>query len=852
MPIDYRNTLNNLTLDDLANWTEMGGGDIQGWLDAVNSGGYGVSERQAIEDFASGYVNFYSNGDGTYTMTGFANQGQTTVTNPVNSNITDIARGEVQTPINVGTNSTTGNIEMSTTPSSGSFGQNAKYFLANVGQAISAASVGIWLGKTIDSALYNANPQYWDSIGMSTLNPETWNSITNGDDSLAAGLFNFIFGLNPDTGKTQAYIDQNALAYLAWALKENGWFSEGGKTIDDDLIQYLPILKSGGWSLPVQSESAESFRYSQGSSTPSGSYNEYTYSTISGGPVLSILAGSPVIDNSYRAGFFVSKNNSKIQELRKYAGNEYTSNKNIGTKVTFNGLPVYHNPVTSYYPEPTYYNSEFPFGMCNPYTSIGSGITSLLSEMGFVALYGTTVSGSPEGVGTQPSSTAPNTSTWTTPATTLTSLQQQYPQMFQDALVWDNVQPDGTNPQLVYVPVPMPELQTYTDPQTGVETLIVSQPVSSISDSSQAQPQIDNGTAGTGIVDLLLRLIQQNPETAVDPETQTETNLEPVPNVRNPVDTGTGDSPSIPVPTGSASALWSVYHPTQAQVDSFGAWLWTGNIITQIQQLLQNPMDGIITLHKVFATPVDAGTGNIVVGRLDSNVSSATVEEQYVTVDCGSIDLGEHFGNVFDYDPFTRISLYLPFIGIVPLNIDDVMRSTISVTYGVDLFTGVCLAMVEVVRDSHTVVMYQYTGVASVEYPLTGSVHSGLINGILGVAGGVAGVAAASTGLGAVAGASAIAGGIANFNRSNNARSGSFSGNAGAMGIKKPYLIIERPQTKVAETFPTLDGYPTNFSIRLGDCSNHVVCKTVHVSGISATVQELKEIESILKSGVEI
>lgn len=835
MPIDYRNTLNSLTIDDLANWTQMGGGDVQSWLDAVNAGGYGVSERQAIEDFAAGYVNFYSNGDGTYTMTGFANQVQSSSTNAMNSNVGDISRGEVQTPINVSQNSTTGKIEMSTTPASGSLGQNAAYFLTNVGQAVCAANVGVMLGKTIDSALYNANPDYWDSIGMSSLNPETWNSITNGDDSLAAGLFNMILGLNPDTGKAQAYLDANAVAYMAYVLAQNDWFSNGETSTNiSGLPSSIPMpFKScfGTFGyITTGNTSSDVYRVCTANSGVAMAIASYEYSKI-------LLVASSSSGARYN---FDSQNSGPLPSTS-------FPNRVAGTFFK-NGKTVYY--ATS--------NTSFNYaGATNiGYNPVRSSIDSYAGRIAWEIFYGDShTEQSVPGTGSQSTATLPDTTSWTTPAATLTSLQQQYPQLFQDALVWDNVQPDGTNPQMVYIPVPMVETATVTDPVTDTQTYTVSQPLTNTDVSSQTNPQIDyTDTSGTGdsIIDLLVRLVQQNPETASDPETETATDLKPVTVITNPVDTGTGDTPSIPTPTGSASSLWSVYHPSQSEVDSFGAWLWSGNIITQIQQLLQNPMEGIITLHKIFATPVDAGTSTIVVGRLDSNVSSATVDEQYVTVDCGSVDLDEYFGNVFDYSPFTSVSIYLPFIGIVSLNVEDVMRSTVSVTYGVDVFTGACLAMVEVVRDSHTVVMYQYSGVASVEYPLTGSVHSGLINGILGIAGGIAGVAAAASGVGAVAGASAIAGGIANLNRSNNARSGSFSGNVGAMGIKKPYLIIERPQTKVAETFPTLDGFPTNYSIRLGDCSQHVVCKTVHVSGISATEKELQMIESILKSGVEV
>lgn len=836
MPIDYRNTLNSLTIDDLANWTEMGGGDVQGWLDAVNSGGYGITERQAIEDYAAGYVNFYSNGDGTYTMTGFANQVQSSSTNAINSNVGEIARGEVQTPINVSQNSTTGNIEMSTTPASGSFGQNAAYFLTNVSQAVCAANVGVMLGKTIDSALYNANPDYWDSIGMSSLNPETWNSITNGDDSLAAGLFNMILGLNPDTGKAQAYLDANAVAYMAYVLAQNDWFSKGETSTNisgEGLPSYLPSNFKSGFG---------TFGYC----TTTDPTRKYRTVTANSGIAMAVFTRGVNVQLLVASTSSGAKYNYDVQNSGPLPSTYFPTS--IAGTFTRNNKTVYYAQTdTSYYIASTNNIGN---------NSSGGDISSYSGRLAWDIFYGNSHTEQlVPGTGEQSTATLPDTTSWTTPAATLTSLQQQYPQLFQDALVWDNVQPDGTNPQMIYIPVPMVDTATVTDPVTDTQTYTVSQPLTNTDVSSQTNPQIDytdTSGAGDSIIDLLLRLVQQNPETASDPETETATDLQPVIVITNPVDTGTGDTPPIPTPTGNSSALWSVYHPTQAQVDSFGAWLWSGNIITQIQQLLQNPMEGIITLHKIFATPVDSGTSTIVVGRLDSSVSSATVDEQYVTVDCGSVNLDEYFGNVFDYNPFTSVSLYLPFIGIVTLNVEDIMRSTISVTYGVDIFTGVCLAMVEVVRDSHTVVMYQYTGVASVEYPLTGSVHSGLINGILGIAGGVAGVAAASTGLGAVAGASAIAGGIANFNRSNNSRSGSFSGNAGAMGIKKPYLIIERPQTKVAETFPTLDGFPTNYSIRLGDCSQHVVCKTVHVSGISATEKELSMIESILKSGVEI
>ena len=428
-----------------------------------------------------------------------------------------------------------------------------------------------------------------------------------------------------------------------------------------------------------------------------------------------------------------------------------------------------------------------------------------------------------DGVSNQPNATLPDTSAWNDIPSTLQSLQNQYPDAFNNPMVWNMDTPfqNDTGHQATYIPVPFPMANSSTD----------TMPVS----GTQLQNSTQVGTYPQAIQKLITDTAQQ-------------TTTQPATPPSNPVDTGTGGSPTPVAPTGSASALWSVYHPTQAQINSFGAWLWGSVFTTDIRKLFEDPIQGVISLHKVFAPPVDSGSGNIVVGTLDSGVSSATVTQQYVTVDCGSVSCDEDFGNVFDYAPFTSVSLFLPFIGIVPLDVSDVMRSTIHVVYGVDVFTGACLAMVEISRDGNTVNMYQYSGVASVEYPLTNMQQSNILSGLLSVAGGVA-MTVASGGVGFAAGA-AMVGGAAQAANTHIGRSGGFSGNSGAMGIKTPYLILVRPQTKVAGTFPLLEGYPTNYSCKLGDCTNHVVVTHVHVEGINATDTELTQIESLLKEGV--
>lgn len=812
---------------------------------------YDVSKGEAlVEILNSQGFEINKAADGTWRGSFYANPANINIpNNPINSNSSTISRGKFRQwyankpELNASTGMTF--LKPTRFPVSGGLGAQAVYTVGSVLGAVGAVSTGITLGKTIAPLLYQANPNYWDSIGVNqgSFNPETWSSLTNGSDSPFAGLFNLILGLDPTTGRTQAYMDENAFAYMALAMAQNGVFDAGhyesyiptGYTPSTDI--YEPIKTINISDLVIQGTSSDNrylytvqylgvgtsesdmhnvalmYMTNDGFYTPSSPYYHYLYA---------ITSSNDTANKVYHKTTTVD---TRTGQVTTGSANSYFSLSNVTVngqafKMCF-GLYV---PISNYaswvLSAPSNSNGE-------QYDLRSSSADTFKRNTGYVALFGDSQEvGGVDGITNQPDATLPDVSTWDTVPNTLSSLQNQYPDLFSNPLVWDNVQPDGTNPQLRYIPVSMP------DATSAIDT----QPVSG--NQTQTQTQIGNGIS----TDVLLQLI-----TDLMTQTQPDTATQPI--QQNPTDTGTGTAPTPLPPVGSASALWSVYHPTQAQVNSFGAWLWGSPFLTNIGKLFQNPIEGVISLHKVFVTPVDSGTGTIVVGTLDSGVSSATVNEQYIEVDCGSIDCYEEFGNVFDYDPYTKIALYLPFVGIVPLNVGDIMRSTINVKYGVDIFTGACIAMVGVSRDGNDAILYQYSGNCAVHYPLSNVQQSQLLSGLITVAAGI-GAIVATGGAAAPAAATGIAGGAMSALHTNIGRSGGFSANAGAMGIKTPYLIIERPQTKIAETFPELAGYPTNYSCKLNECSGHVVVTHVHIEGINATDSELDKINNLLMSGV--
>lgn len=653
--------------------------------------------------------------------------------------------------------------------------QAGNFVFGEILPAVGATAVGITLGKTIDKLLYEVNPDFWDEHGMETLNPDTWNDIT-GNDTLGGRIFNTVFGLNPD-GKTQAYLDENAFAYMSMYLHENGFFSQDDTVIEipENFPDVSNYIKTG-----ITSVAPVTYTLSNGKTDFFG--NDYKGCKIGAG-----------FEGNHLAILITSRT------IPTWSYSSYT----YDNKTVYYAL-LLHTPYTtisSIFPDT--YNYDIKYALTN------------MKYLAWLQEYSTkTNSSGPQGVTNQDNAKTPDLSEVNTVDEALAKLKEQYPELFEKAINQDVVQPDGSTITYTYVPVSMPEL----DPNGN--------PISST--STQAIPEVDPDTAPDSLLDTITGSMEKNP---------------PI----NPPDTGKGNTPTVVTPTGSASALYAIYNPTIEQINSFGSWLWSSDFVEQIKKLFSDPMQAIIGLHKVYANPTTNGTHTIKVGYLDSGVSANVVSNQYTTIDCGTVSLSEYFYNVFDYAPYTDINLYLPFIGIVGIDVADVMRSSIHIIYHVDVLSGACLAEVKVIRDGAGGTLYQYTGNASVTLPISSGSYMGIISSIAGIAGGIAGTIA--SGGSALPLLASSAGSLLNA-RTKVEHSGGFSGNAGAMGSKIPYLIISRPQIDLANKFEKYIGYPANVTTTLASCSGFVNVLECHLENINASDSELNEIESLLKGGI--
>lgn len=397
-----------------------------------------------------------------------------------------------------------------------------------------------------------------------------------------------------------------------------------------------------------------------------------------------------------------------------------------------------------------------------------------------------------------------------------------------------NPQTNSVNDK-IYLPFMAPDINWQTDPVTAPQT----QPWEGI--YPFADPFEEPTSEPVSNPDpWIFPSIGRWPETT--PEVPEPTPWDNKPKFPNPTPSPVGSTPTIVAPTSGVggSKLYSVYNPSQANVDALGAYLWTENIIDKIEQFFKNsPLEAIISLHMIYCTPSTGTSKNIYLGYLDSGVSAPTVNSQYVDIACGYVDIPELYGNVLDYTGVS-VQVFLPFIGFKVLKTKEVMGKRLDINYKVDVYTGTCLAMLYVISANTRQLLYTYEGNCSVQIPLTASDRTRLISGLI-----TAGISAFTSN------PAGVVGGIASIGV-NIDRSGSFSGNAGAMGVKKPYIVISRAINAQATGYNTMYGYPLNKYGYLQNFRGFTRCKSVHVDISIATSDEIDEIEAMLKEGIII
>ena len=755
-------------------------------------------------------------GNATVTATKTASEGLSTVTESA----------EVASAVDVGTYTAEG-AEYSTIKGVGkaaagtateSTSTLGSFVFGEVLPFVGAVATGAQVGLAIDDAIYAAHPDWWQ------YNVENWDDVLLGHDTMLPVLH------NTKTGTT--YMTEEAFTKFMRVFNNLGAFNSG------EPITYTATTgEVDGYEVNVQAPlhmGANTIRYE---------------STWYGRPIRGIITTNAQ---------FCYRPRSNSMALTFYSRNDLTYRNYV--VYTDTGEVLKDSTSTSPVSSTTFHGKKYT------YTSISRGPVSdtgtvnssnIPPASGFdlnlnsilYYLYGEDIRYPEEmdipgmtQVGTLPSD--PN------------SVQNSYPDLWNNRMTTNGSDSSGRNKTINWIPVPMPsavgsqeELKSIIDKvkngelESTDETAIVPVGTGTLTqtdDGSYEDPDAEQKAKAVIIPEALIDLINAVKEqTSGKTKIPTGTGVD-VPTPPGSGNSGDGDTDPPVVPAGSISnGLCMVYNPIRSELVAFSQYLWSTNFIDLIPKLFQNPMDAIIGLHEIYVTPSVGGRANIVCGYLDSGVETNYVDKRYKEIDCGSVDINENFGTVFDY-MYTDVEMFLPFIGYVKLDIGEVMRSKVSVKYTVDVLTGACNARIYVKRDSYEVHAYSFDGCCAASVPYSAGTNSMLFQIV------------ANAGLGLVTGglAGAAAGAAKGFLAGNVdvRKSGSFNPNAASMDDKVPFIIMQRNIDDTPTQFYEWQGYPLHQTAYLGGCKGYTIATNIHYSG-PATSEEVAEIEDILSRG---
>lgn len=322
--------------------------------------------------------------------------------------------------------------------------------------------------------------------------------------------------------------------------------------------------------------------------------------------------------------------------------------------------------------------------------------------------------------------------------------------------------------------------------------------------------------------------------------------------------------PGLPGLTATSAGVIGLFAPSASQMQLLADYMWTDfggegtttedilkEIVQALKRLISSPLNYVVGLNIIPSQGLSIGDSqNVRFGFVNSNVSMPKLTNQYFTVDCGSLSFSALCGDTFlDYAPYSKFSIYLPYIGVKDVDANDFVGHTIGVMYRGDVVTGGVTAYI--LKDGS--VMYQYSGCCALNVPLSSDSWGETISGAVQIAtsmvaglmtGGAAGVAS-----GAAKGAASVAANPSLLSPQV-MRSGAVSGGAGCMGVQYPFVIREAVRFHSTTGFNTISGYPSYYFKSLSSVHGFTTCLDVHLTNITGTQGEIAEIEKLLKEGV--
>ena len=255
-------------------------------------------------------------------------------------------------------------------------------------------------------------------------------------------------------------------------------------------------------------------------------------------------------------------------------------------------------------------------------------------------------------------------------------------------------------------------------------------------------------------------------------------------------------------PTTDRTDFFTVYIPTNENMKTINNALFINASSGETVDVLRY----FSSYKKFFCNIPIEGYKQLKANKYDFGVTAPYTKTYIQDIDCGYVQIDETFKSIIDYTPFSRLTIFLPFVGFQELDVFMVMNNRLHLVYTVDVLSGRCLAKLYVVIGEKECCIAEYGGtIASDEV----------------------------------------------FSNANQYSGGYELMTSLQLGELQPYVLINTKEP-LEDGVVDYDGLPTNEVKKVGDCSGYIQYSFINASGCKGTDAEKTEIENLLKSGINV
>jgi len=327
----------------------------------------------------------------------------------------------------------------------------------------------------------------------------------------------------------------------------------------------------------------------------------------------------------------------------------------------------------------------------------------------------------------------------------------------------------------------------------------------------------------------------------------------------------------------------SIYALTNSEVRDFSTYIWSAasqGLWQALSEQLQNPMDVILSLHTIPYANSD-GTfkfstqpSNITLAGIDSGIASRKVLKDNFQDFVGSVNLTSFIRHNFvDFPPYTELSIYLPYLGYVDLDLNDFRDrvgddDSLGLHYIVEPMTGNFIAKLTSFKKNYKgtkddatsslngSVMYSFSGNMARQLPLANR-HFDILGGLAGIGssllmGGVQATMAKKPIGGIVGGVAGAVGSVIDMMTPKVSHNGNLGGNFGYLDSNVARIIMRSTPYYIPSNYGLTTGYVINsYYSSFANLLGLVVIENWIPKNMSrATLEEITELEKLLKEGV--